>query len=233
MATPDGSPLLILDHEGKGRVAMLLSDQIWLWARGHEGGGPQAELLRRVAHWLMKEPELEANALTARINEGRLTVERRSTDPAPPPPVKITAPNGQTTSQALSTAGPGRAVAELPATAPGVWTVTDGARTVEAVASAANALEMEDLRATATRVQRLARDSGGGVHWLGNGPKPDVPSLRRTEPDRAASGAEWIGLVRRHGYVVTGVSSIPLLPAWAALPLLLGFLILAWRREGE
>ncbi len=80
MSAPDGSPLLLLDHVGEGRVAMLLSDQIWLWSRGHDGGGPQAELLRRVAHWLMKEPELEEQALTARVDQGKLIVERRSTD---------------------------------------------------------------------------------------------------------------------------------------------------------
>ena len=74
-------PLLVLDRVGKGRVALLLSDQIWLWSRGHQGGGPQAELLRRVAHWLMQEPELEENALTAQVADGRLTIERRSTDP--------------------------------------------------------------------------------------------------------------------------------------------------------
>src|SRR5207302_1897653 len=41
------APLLVLDRVGKGLVAQLLSDQLWLWARGFEGGGPQAELLRR------------------------------------------------------------------------------------------------------------------------------------------------------------------------------------------
>ena len=58
----------MLDQVGKGRVAELLSDQIWLWARGFEGGGPQAELLRRLAHWLMKEPELEEEKLSASID---------------------------------------------------------------------------------------------------------------------------------------------------------------------
>ena len=60
-----GKPLLVLDRVGKGRVAELTSDQIWLWARGYEGGGPQAELLRRLAHWLMKEPSLEEEDLRA------------------------------------------------------------------------------------------------------------------------------------------------------------------------
>jgi len=232
MAAPDGTPLLVLDQEGKGRVAMLLSDQIWLWSRGHDGGGPQGELLRRVAHWLMKEPDLEAEALTARIADGRLMIERRSTNPAPPAPVTVTAPDGKKTTQALSPAAPGRAVADVPAPRPGVWQVSDGTRTVEAAAGAANPLEIEDLRATATRLGSLARTSGGGVHWLGTAAAASVPELRRTEPDRAASGDGWMGLQRRHDYVVTGVTSFPLLPAWVALPLLLGLLLLAWRREG-
>ncbi len=232
MSAPDGTPLLILDQEGKGRVALLLSDQIWLWSRGHAGGGPQGELLRRVAHWLMKEPELEAEALTARIADGRLRVERRSVDPASPAPVTVTAPDGHTTRLPLSPTTPGRATAEIAAEQAGVWQVSDGTRTVQAAAGAANPLEIEDLRATATRLAPLARASGGGVHWLGAAAAPVVPELRRTEPDRAASGTGWMGLQRRHAYVVTGVASFPLLPAWVALPLLLGLLILAWRREG-
>ena len=109
MGTPDGEPLLLLDRVGKGRVALLLSDQIWLWSRGHEGGGPQAELLRRIAHWLMQEPELEENALTARVADGRLTIERRSTDPAPPGQVTVTDPDGKTQTLNLDGDSPGRA----------------------------------------------------------------------------------------------------------------------------
>ena len=96
LGTRDSQPLLLLDRVGKGRVALLLSDQIWLWSRGHQGGGPQAELLRRVAHWLMQEPELEENALTAHVADGRLAIERRSTDPAPPGQVTVTDPDGKT-----------------------------------------------------------------------------------------------------------------------------------------
>ena len=232
LADPGGAPLLVLDEEGKGRVALLLSDQIWLWSRGHQGGGPQGELLRRVAHWLMKEPELEAEALTARIADGRLVVERRSVAATPPAEVTVTAPDGKTSRLTLAPTAPGRAVADMPATEPGVWQVGDGAHTVQTAAATANPLEIEDLRATATRLGPLARDSGGGVHWLGSAGRPDIPDLRRTEPDRAASGGGWVGLQHRHAYVVTGVSSLPLLPAWVALPLLLGLLLLAWRREG-
>ena len=235
MASPDEQPLLALDRVGKGRVALLLSDQIWLWSRGHQGGGPQAELLRRVAHWLMQEPELEENALTAKVAEGRLTIERRSTDPAAPRQVTVADPDGKAQSLALHETAPGRATATLAAPTPGVWQATDGNRTAYAAAGAANPLEFADLRATATLLRKLAHASGGGEHFIGTGTAgaaPDVPELRRTEPDRAASGGSWIGLERRHDHVVTGIAGLTLLPPWAALPLMLGLMVLAWRREG-
>ena len=190
----------------------MLSDQIWLWSRGHEGGGPQAELLRRVAHWLMQEPELEENALTAQVVDGRLTIERRSTDPGPPGDVIVTDPDGKTQKLKLTETAPGRATIGQAATTPGVWQVSDGQRTAYAAAGAANPLEIADLRATATLVGKLARASGGGVHWLGSAAAPDVPELRRTEPDRAASGSSWIGLQRRHDHLVTGIAALALLP---------------------
>jgi hypothetical protein len=235
MDAPDGQPLLLLNRVGKGRVALLLSDQIWLWSRGHEGGGPQAELLRRIAHWLMKEPELEENALTANVAAGRLTIERRSTDPAAPGNVTVTDPDGKTQSLKLNPTSPGRATVTLPATTPGVWQATDGTRSAYAAAGAANPLEFADLRATSTLLRKLARSSGGGVHFIGTGKAgapPDVPELRRTEPDRPASGSSWIGLESRHDHVVTGIASLTLLPSWAALPLMLGLLVAGWRREG-
>jgi hypothetical protein len=232
MQAPDGDPLLILNRVGKGRTALLLSDQIWLWSRGHEGGGPQAELLRRVAHWLMQEPALEENALTAVVADGRLTIERRSTDPGPPGAVTVTDPDGKTQKLPLTETAPGRATTGLAATTPGVWQVNDGQRTAYAAAGAANPLEIADLRATASLVGKLARASGGGVHWLGTAASPDVPELRRTEQDRGASGSSWVGLERRHDHLVTGIAALALLPSWLALPLMLGLMVGAWRREG-
>jgi hypothetical protein len=224
-------PLLLLDHVGEGRVALLLSDQIWLWSRGHEGGGPQAELLRRVAHWLMKEPELEENVLTAQVRAGRLAIERRTTEAGDAaPPMTVTDPDGNQQSVTLSQTGPGRALANLPAELPGVWRVSDGKRTAYAASGAANPLEIADLRATASKLAPLARASGGGVHWLD---PAGAPTLRRTEPGNDASGADWIGLRRNHDHLVTGIAARPLLPPWIALPLMLGLAIIAWRREGQ
>ncbi|GAC1341308.1 MAG: hypothetical protein NVSMB18_13150 [Acetobacteraceae bacterium] len=227
MSAGDGSPLLLLDRVEQGRVALLLSDQIWLWSRGHQGGGPQAELLRRIAHWLMKEPALEEETLRARIQDNRLLIERRTLLEAPTD-VAITAPGGAVTRLPLRPTRPGFDAAATDAAEPGVWQVSDGVRTVYAAAVNANPRELADLRATASVLTPLARASGGSVRFIGAG----MPELRRTEPGREAAGSGWIGLPRRHDHVVTGLDAIPLLPPWAALPLLLGVILLAWRREG-
>jgi len=233
MVGPDHAPLLVLDRVGKGRVAMLLSDQIWLWSHGHDGGGPVAALLRRVAHWLMKEPALEENALTATVAGGRLTVRRRRLDGPAPGPVRVTAPDGTVRTLMLARVAPGLAEGTLDATRPGLWRVGDGRRTAFAAAAAADPAEYADLRATATKLAGLVHASGGGIVWLGTGTAPRVPALRRVAPGAAASGAGWIGLARRGDHEVTGLARLPLLPPWAALPLILGLLGLGWWREGR
>ncbi len=249
-AAADGAPLLLLDHVGRGRVALLLSDQIWLWSRGHEGGGPQAELLRRVAHWLMRQPALEENALEAKITPGagpgagpgaepgaslgggQLSITRRSLQDAMPPPVRITRPDGQTQTLPLVARGPGVATLQLPASLSGVWQVSDGTRTAYAAAGTADPREISDLRATASVLAPVVAGSGGSFHWLAAADAGGAaPELRRTEAGRAASGAHWIGLPARDAHVVTALDAIPILPDWLALALLLGLVLLAWWRE--
>ncbi len=229
MTGPQGRPLLVLNHVGEGRAAMLLSDQIWLWSRGHQGGGPQAELLRRVAHWLMKEPELDEDSLNARIADNRLLVERRSVADQAAGQVTVTPPDGPAKTVRLSQAGPGRAAATLDATAPGIWQVGDGTHTAYAALGQDDPLEFSDLRATAERLRGAAAASAGGIAWLAAG----TPELRRVGDNDPASGPGWIGLRQRGAHLVTGVASIPLLPPWLALPLLLGLVLAAWRREAS
>ena len=230
LLTAGGAPLLVLDRIDDGRVALLLSDQIWLWSRGHDGGGPQAELLRRIAHWLMKQPELEEEALDATISAGSLSVTRRGIAETPPAMLEVTDPDGRVAALKLTPNGPGRAVGTMDAPAPGVWRIADGSLVAFAAAKLPNPLEIADLRATATLLAPLTRASAGSVHWL----DPDgAPGLRRIEPGRETSGSAWIGLQRRHDYVVSGIATLPLLPAWLALPLILGLALLAWRQEGR
>ena len=234
MSGPNGEPLLLVDRVGEGRVALLLSDQIWLWSRSHDGGGPQAEILRRVAHWLMKEPDLEEEDLRARIDGERLLVERRSIAAGPPPELEVTSPSGTASRHRPAEAGPGRAVLELPATEPGVWRISDGARLAFAAAGATNPAEFADLRATAEPAGPAARLSGGSVTWIGQGQGAGpLPQLRSVAPGRDSAGAGWIGLRRNRDHIVTGIADLPLMPPWAALLLVVGGLVWAWRREGR
>lgn len=233
MQGPGGAPLMVLDRVGEGRVALVLSDHIWLWSRGHDGGGPQQELLRRIAHWTMKEPELEEEDLTARIEHGTLVVVRRSLEPGAAPEVTVTAPDGSLSRHAPAQRGAGRAVVEMPAMQAGVWQAGDGRRTAFAAADAPNPMEVADLRADAAPLRPLVAATGGGVRWLGTGDVPAVPELRRVGLGRDAQGPGWIGLRRNADHTVTGITALPLLPPWLALPLVLGLALLAWRREGR
>jgi len=228
LSGPDGLPLLILDHVGEGRIAQFMTDHTWLWARGYDGGGPHAELLRRLAHWLMKEPELEEEALRAEARAGTLTIERRSLDPAPAI-VTVTAPSGASSTLTLTPQKDGRASATLPADEPGLYRAEGGGRAAFAAVGALNAPELADLRATPEPLRPLVEASGGAIHWLADG----VPAIRRTLPERAAAGRGWIGLTRNGAEVVVGINQVALLPWWLTLTLALGALAAAWWREGR
>ncbi len=228
MSGPNDRPLLVLDNIGKGRVAELLSDQAWLWARGFEGGGPQAELLRRLAHWLMKEPELEEERLSAAITNGRIAIERRSMADTVSP-VTLTFPSGKRQTVNLTKAAPGLWRASVKADELGLYRLNDATRSAVAAAGPLNPKEVADMRATDAILAPVVQAGGGSVHWLADG----MPSLRRVGAGAAAAGDDWIGLRRNGAYRVTAVEQQPLLPPWAALLLLLGTLLLAWRMEGR
>jgi hypothetical protein len=227
----DGRPLLILDQVGRGRVAELLSDTAWLWARGWRGGGPYNELLRRVAHWLMKEPALEANSLSTEVKGDRITVIRRSlVPPQGADRVTVTRPDGTTMRLALTDHLDGRATGTLAADQTGVWRVGDGRHAAIAVIGSQTARELSDLAATASRLAPVAKATGGSIRWLANS---GVPAIRRVAAGDAAAGKTWIGIRRRDRHQVVGIRTVALAPAIALLALVLGGLALVWRREGR
>ena len=234
MNGPDNSPLLVLDRVEQGRIALLLSDQIWLWSRGEDGGGPQAELLRRISHWLMKEPELEEEQLTASINSNTLTITRRSVGAPAATTITLTSPSGQTSTIPLQAHGDeGTQTAHLPITESGIWRITDGTRTTYAAPEQENTRELADLRATATRVAEIAKKTGGGIFWLGDSTSHmHVPSPRLVTSG-ALHGADWLGFAQRDAHLVVGRTPIPLLPAPLAMGLALMLLFAAWWREGR
>jgi hypothetical protein len=230
MEGDNNAPLLVLDRVGEGRVAQLLSDQAWLWARGIEGGGPQAELLRRLAHWLMKEPDLEEEALRAVGVGDKLEISRRTLAAAPPAQVRVIGPDGVEHTVALDAALGGRAQGSLRVEHAGLYRVTDGKLTAIAAVGALNPKENEDLRTTDAVLGPIANATGGAVVWLS---ERAVPEVRRVAADRETVGRTWIGLRNNDAYFVTGVRETPLIPALLALALLLGTLVGAWYREGR
>ena len=228
MQGPNARPLLVLDRVGKGRVAQLMSDHIWLWTRGFEGGGPQAELLRRLAHWLMKEPELEENVLSAQLRGDRLEVVRRTVK-ADDRPVTVTLPNGETASVAMTEDASGRATGTLAVDQAGLYRLADGQRTAISAVGPLNPLEWADVRATDTKLAPVAQASGGSIHWL----QDVTPEPRKVRPGRPAFGRDWIGFRSNGDFATVGLDEVALMPALLVLAMALGMAMIAWRREGK
>jgi hypothetical protein len=220
LRAPDRAPLLVLSHQAKGRVAMLLSDQFYLWARGALGddpamAGPAIPLLRRTVHWLLREPSLAANRLTAALAGKQLIVRRRSVQGGAPGSVRVTDPQGHPHVLAMRRVGPGLYEGRMAAAAPGVWRVQAKGETAFAAANMDDPREFRDLAATRRKLDPLLRATGGAVYWLKRNPPPSLAAL----------------LHPRHARLVTGTRIIPLLPPLPVAALALALLAAAWWRE--
>ncbi len=235
MSGPGERPLMMLSRQAQGRVAQLLSDHAWLWARGYEGGGPQAELLRRLAHWLMKEPDLEEEALIGRDMGGSLQIERR-TMAETADPVTVTVPSGTEREVTLEEIEPGLWRGALPVEEVGLYRLTDGELNAVAAIGSPDPKEIADLRATADKLSPVTEETGGGIYWLADGSSPESPALPRLSKrsgDRVMAGESWLGLKANGAYRVTAVSDMPVLNGLLGLSALLLLLGLAWYREGR
>ncbi|RUO99385.1 hypothetical protein [Hyphomicrobium sp.] len=237
-------PLLILDRKGKGRVALLTSDHAWLWARGYDGGGPHTDLLRRLSHWLMKEPDLEEERLTASAKGLKLTVERRSMEDKVGP-VKVLGPGGDSSTITLESvpveSGVWRAAVDVKI--PGLYKLEtegpDGMLTAVANAGVEDPREMSEVTATDQKMKPIADATGGGVFWtkpsglLASATEIDVPRISMMSAAKVMAGSDWLGLKDRQAYLTRGVKLTPMFTGFAALSALLALIALAWWREGR
>lgn len=231
MSGADGKPLLILNRVEKGRVAQLASDQIWLWSRGYQGGGPQADLLRRLGHWLMKEPELEENALDAQTQGKTILIRRRSLkDDAMK--VTVTLPD-ETTKKEISLAAVGNGWLEgrMETESLGVHTVDDGTQQRFVIVGDINPPELRGVRTTSEILDPLFKSTGGSVQWLTDNDAPEIRFLPQGRKDYGGRG--WIGLRENNAYTVTGTTENPILPAWAWAIILLCLSVGTWFFEGR
>jgi hypothetical protein len=229
MSGPGDRPLLVLDRVDEGRIAVLASDHAWLWGRGFEGGGPQLELMKRLAHWMLKEPELEEEALMAAANGDVLTLTRRTIKEEPPGLLTITAPDGTVTELNLAQLAPGRFQIDRQAPMVGLYRlVQDDLTRVVAVGPAAPREFVETL-ASPVVLQPVVDTVQGGMPRLEQG----FPALRAVREGRPAAGRGWLGYTPRGAYVTEDLRISPLVPGWLLLLLAAGLAVAAWLAEGR
>ncbi len=228
MSGHEDRPLLMLDRVGAGRLALLASDQTWLWDRGFEGGGPQLELLRRLAHWMMGEPDLEEETLSATAEGNRVTIIRRSLHDEVGA-VTVTTPDGSETVLDLSEYGPGEYRTEWEAPEIGLYRLTEGDLEAVVALGPQAPREFEETIATPEKLRPLVTATRGGIARVDEG----LPDLRLVREGRAAAGRGWLGLTPREAYVTTELRSAALLPGWLWLMLAAGLALGAWLREGR
>jgi hypothetical protein len=221
-------PLLMLDRVGEGRVALLASDHAWLWGRGFEGGGPQLELLRRLAHWMMKEPELEEEALWAEATGQQMRIIRRSLSEGVGP-VTITTPSGEVVERDLEEVSPGRFETLYDGPEIGLYRLENDEQTAVIGLGPAAPVEFERTIASDAVLRPVIDATNGGVQAMADG----VPRIREVREGRPAAGRGWIGITPRGAYETMSVSQMSLLPPWLVLLLVSGLILAGWLREGR
>ncbi|HEX4554473.1 MAG TPA: hypothetical protein VH249_10835 [Xanthobacteraceae bacterium] len=229
---PDAKPLLLLSREGEGRVALLLSDHIWLWARGYEGGGPHLDLLRRLSHWLMKQPDLEEEALRLIVRGRELTVQRQTMADSVAP-VTLTAPSGATRTLTLSSSEPGVWKNAVQANELGLWRATDGKLTALVNVGPANPREFSEVTSTPDVIAPLANATGGDSRRVTDASGINMPRIVAVRSSDTYKGEDWLGVKMRDASVVRGIGVLPMFAGLLGLLLLIGSLAATWAREGR
>jgi len=228
MSGIDEKPLLMLNRVGEGRVALLASDHAWLWNRGYEGGGPQLELLRRLAHWMMKEPELEEEALSAEATGQSMRITRRSLSDEVGN-VTVVTPSGEELELTLDEVSPGRFETVFDGPEIGLYRLANDEHSAVIGLGPASPVEFEETLASGEALRPLIEATNGGVRALEDG----IPSIRNVRYGRPAAGRGWIGITPREAYETLNVTQIALLPAWLVLLLISGLIVGGWLREGR
>ncbi|MGI3899465.1 MAG: hypothetical protein ACRYGP_29290 [Janthinobacterium lividum] len=234
MSGAEGRPLVVLSREGKGRVAQMLSDQIWLWARGYGDGGPYLDLTRRLAHWLMKEPDLEEEALRASARGRDIAIERQSVKGVTAP-VTVTAPSGATTSVTLAGAEPGLSRGSVKTDELGLYRLSDGTNSVLLNVGPENPREFQEVVSTTEKLKSLAEATGGSARRIGTGSGDEIamPRLVALHDAPSYSGSDYIGIRRTESSTVAGIGLLPLAVGFIGLLALLGATVLAWVAEAR
>ena len=232
MSGPDNKPLMVLGREGEGRIALLLSDHIWLWARGYENGGPHLDLLRRLSHWLMKQPDLEEEALRISGGNRQVTVTRQTMADSVSD-VILTSPSGNKQTLTLSADGPGVWSKTVDANELGLWRATDGKLSALVNIGPANSRGFAEVTSTTEVLAPIANATGGDSRRIASGSSLNLPRILGVKSSDTFKGDDWIGLKLRDASVVRGIGVLPMFAGLLGLLLLIGSLAATWAREGR
>ncbi|MBI3440795.1 MAG: hypothetical protein HY052_03160 [Proteobacteria bacterium] len=217
MTGAEGRPLLILDKVSDGRVAVLTSDNIWLWSKGMHGGGPYTELLRNVAHWLMREPELEEDYIKTEVKGNMITISEHDQSDGKTD-VTMIRPDGHEEIISLSTREQAWNVARVVADQNGIYRFSNSNRTAFAVLGTAASQEFSDVHTTGEKLQPLVDKTKGRILWY-----PEMPHFTRSD----------LRLKDHMAYNITSIDSAPILPNWLSMLIIFGTLTCVWYSEGK
>ena len=228
MSGADDRALLTLDRVGTGRVALLASDHAWLWYRGYEAGGPQQELLKRLAHWLMKEPELEEESISISIEGEKILVKQYSLSEVLEP-ANMRTPDGTVSAINMEMSKPGEFIGSFTSSAQGIFEMRSNGVLKVFAKGAANPIEFFDPRPSLDVLDPLVALSKGGQVWAIDG----LPIIREVRRGRVAAGRSWLGIVNNNAFETLDVRQSALFPAWLYLLMAVGSAVLGWLREGR
>ncbi|MET3598790.1 hypothetical protein [Martelella mangrovi] len=226
--TADGAPLLVLSREGQGRIAEFLSDQGWLWARGFEGGGPYVPLYRRIAHWLMQEPALEEEALTATSDGETLEITRQTMGDAPRE-ATVSTPSGQALTVTLEEQEPGLFRGTAPVSEMGLFSIQNGDLQRLINIGDPDAPEFKAMISTTESLAPLAGESFGLVQRIADG----MPLVRVTSGPLRPGNDSFMPIVATSDTRLESIRSLPLFNGLLGLAALLALISATWWREGK
>ena len=224
---PEARPLLILNRVGEGRVAQILSDQSWVWTKPGSNKGPQADLLRRLVHWLMKEPDLEENELSARIDNDTILITRNSLI-LDNKPIISTSPDNTKKEIILEDIGKGKQIGKILSPQEGIWKFSSGNSKISLIVGNSNSSEYLDVRTTENIVKPIVEFTSGSINWVNN---KNLPKIIHLPKNKLTENSNYIKLVKNEKYFVKSLQQSTLTPWYLVLMLSLILLFLSWYRE--
>ena len=227
---PENRPLLVLNRIGQGRVAQILSDQSWVWSRSENNKGPQADLLRRLVHWLMKEPELEENELSAKVENDTILITRNSLV-VNNKPVSLISPSKKKIEILLDEIGNGKQIGKILSPEQGIWKLSSGGSSASIIVGNYNSSEYLDVRATDQIIKPIVYNNMGSINWINN--QNNTPSIKHIDSSKLKKESKNIQLVKNEQYFIKNLRQTSITPWYLILFLSIILIFSAWYRESK